>query len=683
MRYVVDIETTSSCDLPASGAWAYAEHPSTRLLCIAWCDADSDAAPESWDCLTGTPEQLLSCAERLLSADLLIAHNANFERHCMREIMDPRFGEASRWACSAMLAGACGRPRSLRDACRSLCFPEDKQKDARGTRLLGIFSYKTPKGRIYEPDERPDDFAVLVEYCQQDVVAERALWRALEPYADAYVRPQWLLDCEIEDGGVPIDAGEVEGARRVYARLQSDAEARCSELTGGVPLRSTPALRKWTASQGWPLSSFASAAVDEALQDTMMCEAYPVVAEFLRLRKAAAGTAGKKYEAILSMLAHDGRCHGILVGRAAHTGRYAGKGLQPQNLPRGTLDKSLIPAVRDIAHAVSNGMAVERAEAELEFLVGDASNDALASILRDCIAPASGVLVVSDYSAIEARVLAWLSGETWVEEIFRGDGKIYERTAAAMYKKSVENVTKHERMAGKIATLALGYGGGTGALQAFAAGYGVDFAAGYGVDFDDATAEGIVSSWRKARPKTVRLWEALGRLLTQTVQTRAKRLRLDTGNAILEGCWMNIAGRDVAAIVLPSGRRLYYWAPRVESVNGRTEIAVEVYGTGAGPAAHSKPEAVGASYSRVWGGKLCENIVQAVAFDLLLTSLLRMQKAGLKIAFHVHDEIVVECPEDDAERVARLMVECMTTPPDWAKGLPLATAPEIMPRYRK
>lgn len=677
-RYVVDIETTSECDLPACGAWVYAEHPTTSLLCIAWCDADDpDAPPQSWDRRTGTEAELEAAYDALLRADLLIAHNANFERHCLRNLAGPAFGEAQRWMCSAMLAGALGRPRSLKDACKSLCFASDKQKDARGTRLLSTFSYKTPKGKIYAPEDKPAEFAELVEYCRQDVVAERALWRALEPFADKYLRAQWLLDCEIEDNGVPIDKIEVEGARRLYGKLQADAEARCNELTGGVSLRSTPALRTWTRSQGWPLDSFAAAAVDEALADTMMCDDCPTVAEFLRLRKMAGGTAGKKYEAILNMLAKDGHCHGILVGRGAHTGRYAGKGLQPQNLPRGSLEKAFIPEVRRIAHEAVT-LSLEWAEAELALWTGSGANDALAAILRDCICPlrADECLVVSDYSAIEARVLAWLAGETWVEDIFRGDGKIYERTAAAMYGKAVESVTKHERMAGKIATLALGYGGGVGALQAFAAGYGVSFT-------DEQGAE-IVTSWRKARPKTVALWRALDTLLLSVVCGPNRAQRLCIGGAQLIARRVKIAGRDAVQIVLPSGRALTYWAPRVEQVGDRREIAVETYGAGnGGPDSRLRAQAEGAHYARIWGGKICENIVQAVAFDLLLTALLRLQKAGAKIAFHVHDEIVVVAKTKDAEDVARMMVECMTEPPEWARGLPLATEPEIMPRYRK
>ena len=674
-RYVIDIETRSDCDLESCGAWVYSEHPSTRILCVAWCDADTDSPPESWD-VTEDPEKWEAAREMLLLADVLIAHNAAFERLCLSRTDDPRWGEARRWKDSAMLAGACGRPRKLRDACRSLCFPEELSKDARGKRLLRMFSARTTKGTLYEPHERPSDFSDLVAYCRQDVVSERAVWRALSPFADELLWDQWLVDCAVDDAGVPIDATEVAGARRLYARIQERAEARCAELTGGVPLRSTPALRKWTAAQGWPLDSFSAASVDAALRDEMMCEAHPTVAEFLRLRKAAAGTAGKKYDAISSMLASDGHCHGILVGRAAHTGRYAGRGLQPQNLPRGNFDKYLLPFVREITQKAATESDLTRLESELEFLAGDATNDALAAILRDCIAPSGDdeCLVVSDYSAIEARVLAWLAGEAWVEEIFAGDGKIYERTAAAMYDKAVESVSKHERMAGKIATLALGYGGGVGALQRMAE--------AYGVEFDDETAQGIVDAWRKARPKTVALWGALDRMINRSVASKTTSGLILAHGAEIACEYVRIAGRPVCRVVLPSGRAISYWDPRPVAVRGRTEIAVEMYGA-TGDSINIAPEAQGAHFTKTYGGKVAENVTQAVAFDLLLHALLGLHRRGARIAFHVHDEVVVVAKRADAEATARMMAECMTATPPWAKGLVLATEPEVMDRYRK
>lgn len=656
MRYVVDIETTSECDLTSCGAWVYAEHPTTRILCVAWCDADSDSSPESWD-VRQPVEAWAEARDKLLAASKLIAHNAQFERLCLSRIDSPSWDEAGRWLDSALLSAACGRPRKLRDACRALCLPDELSKDARGERLLRLFCAKTPKGRLYSPDEKPEDFEALVAYCRQDVVAERALWRTLEGREDKYLWRQWEVDCAVEDCGVPIDADEARGALALYTQLQHEAEARCSELTGGLPLRSTLALRKWTAEHGWPLNSFASDAVDAALDDEMMCDAHPEVAEFLRLRKAAAGTAGKKYEAIMSMLADDGRCHGILVGRGAHTGRYAGRGLQPQNLPRGKLDKAILPLVRDL---VKGGGTL----ADLEFVANP--NDALSSILRDCIAAPKGHrLVVSDYSAIEARVLAWLAGEEWVSAIFAGDGKIYERTAAEMYGKSAESITKHERMAGKIATLALGYGGGVGALNRMSQ--------AYGVVLDDP--DGVVTAWRKTRPKTVALWRGLEDAFRKSLSTRSEA-RVGW-NIVFR--FEQIAGRDVVTCVLPSGRRIFYWSPRIVQANYREEIAVEVgVGKKIGDA-----EADGAYLTRIYGGILCENIVQAVAFDILLNALEGLHAAGKRIAFHVHDEIVVIEKAENAEETARFMAETMTRLPAWGDGLVLATEPEIMERYRK
>ena len=210
-------------------------------------------------------------------------------------------------------------------------------------------------------------------------------------------------------------------------------------------------------------------------------------------------------------------------------------------------------------------------------------------------------------------------------------------------------------------------------------------AAGYGVACDDATADEIVSSWRKARPKTVELWSALDNLLLSAIfGVYSRQHRLCIGGARLIALREKIAGRDTVQIVLPSGRALTYWAPRVEQVGDRREIAVETYRSGGcGPDSRLHAEAEGARYSRVWGGRICEYIVQAVAFDLLLSSLFRMRDAGLRIAFHVHDEIIVVSKNKDADDVARIMAKCMTEPPEWARGLPRATEPEIMSRYRK
>lgn len=675
-EYVVDIETTSACDLGACGSRVYAEHPSTKILCIAWCDANSDEQPKSWDVLTGTPDGWQEVRSLLLYADCLIAHNAAFERNVLSSLDGREWAHPLLWRDSAMLCGACGRPRALKDACRSLLLPEDKSKDARGVRLLNTFSKRTPQGKLYAPEEKPEEFAELVAYCRQDVVAERALWRILKTWASPRLWEQWRLDTEIEEFGVPIDAEEVEGARKLYARVQAEAERRALELTEGVPLRSTVGLREWTRAKGWALDSFSASAIDSALQNIQMCDEAPIVAEFLRLRKMSAGTACKKYDAIASMIASDGKCHGILVGRAAHTGRYAGRGLQPQNLPRGTFERPFLPVIRRVAQEAAKTDDLARSERKLDLLAGDRANDALASILRDCIAPLSAneCLVVSDYSAIEARVLAWLSGEKWVEEIFAGDGKIYERTAAAIYGKAVESVTKHERMAGKIATLALGYGGGAGALKRMAR--------AYNVDFDDETALGIVDAWRKSRPRTIKFWSDLDRLLKRILTNKQSTSQPIGNGIVLTGDWAQINGRNVALIGLPSGRRIFYWNPQLVTVGDRAEITVEMYGA-TGDKGTIPAEAKGAHSSKLYGGRICENIVQAVAFDLLLTALLRLNAKGVNIAFHVHDEIVVVAEKRDAGRVCGLMSICMTTPPSWAKGLVLAADPEVMDRYRK
>lgn len=670
MRYVVDIETTSACDLPACGASKYAKDNSTRILCVAWADADSDREPQLWSC-EGI-ETFEDTVKTLLSAELLIAHNAAFERACLSQY-DDRFADPSRWADSAMLCGAAGRPRALREACYSLWLPDELEKDARGKRLLNMFSIQSSKLYVGPPDANSQAFAELCEYCRQDVRAERAVWKALAPrFYDSLLRRQWRTDCMIDDAGIPIDIEEIRGAKAIYEYLQAEAECAAQELTGGVPLRSTVGLRKWTAEQGWPLDSFARAAVDEALADEVSCDAFPKVAELLRLRKTVAGTAGKKFDAFIDRCEDDGRVRGALMARVAHTGRYAGRGIQPQNLPRGFVDSALLSFTRRAAklgaHDLRNGVA-------MMHLIADGQEcDALASLCRDCIAAPDGkCFVVADYSAVEARVLAWLAGEGWVNEIFAGDGKIYERTAAKMYRKAADSIDKHERMAGKIATLALGYGGGVGALQRFAA--------AYDVRWTDEQAQGIVDSWRNSRPKTTKLWKMLDTAFRAAANSDTVQVVSVGNTARVQIRRTTLAKRPVIMMELPSGRRIVYWAPAVDPENG--EIAVETYGS-----ANSSITATAknAGMTRVYGGLLVENLTQAVAFDLLLGALLEIQETRsdvCQIVMHIHDEIVVECAEENSEFVSACVRRAMERVPAWGSGLHLNADPEIMRRYKK
>lgn len=672
MRLVIDIETTSACDLTTCGAEKYARDPSTRILCAAWDDADSPFpdGPKIWRCdAPGTINQLF---DELLSATLLIAHNAQFERSVLGNLC-PQLGEAARWADSAMVCGAAGRPHALREACYSLCLPDTLEKDARGKRLLNMFSWQASKLYVGGPEANSAAFNELCEYCRQDVRAEGAVWRALAPrFYDALLRRQWEMDCAVNDAGIPIDVDEIRGAKAIYEYLQTEAECTAAELTGGAALRSTPALRKWTAMQGWPLDSFARDAVDEALSDEMQCAAHPEVEQLLRLRKAACGTAGKKFDAFLSRVCDDGRVRGSLTARVAHTGRYAGRGIQPQNLPRGFAEPAMLAFTRRAAHL---GAADLKNGVEMMHLIADGQEcDALASLCRDAIcAPEGEVFVVADYSAVEARVLAWLAGERWVNDIFAGDGKIYERTAAAMYRKSVGTIDKHERMAGKIATLALGYGGGVSALQRFAA--------AYGVKWTDAEAQVIVDNWRRSRPRTVALWKSVNDAFIRAIREDKCFVVVVGDMSLVRIRRATLAGRRVAMMELPSGRRIVYWNPMIDPENG--EVAVETYGTAN---CSLRAEAKNAGMTRVYGGLLVENLTQAVAFDLLLGALLDVHEHHsdkCRIVMHIHDEIVVECIESDAELVQQAVRVSMERVPQWGRGLRLNAEPEVMKRYKK
>lgn len=303
---VVDIETTSACDLTSRGVFNYAHDPSTRILCCAYAALD-DSEPGIWR-IDGE-ESLDKFCEYLCGHDLLIAHNANFERTVLGAVC-PELHRAERWADSAMLSGAAGRPHSLRDACRSLRFPDSLEKDARGKRLLNMFSIQSSKLYVGEYTNDLNAFGELCEYCRQDVRAERAVWLALAEYYTEDVRRQWIFDAGVEDRGIPVDIDVLKGAKLLFEHFQDSAEKRVNELTGGVPLRSTVGLRKWTEENGYPLASFSRQAVDEALENTAACDNAPKVAEFLKLRRAVAGTAGKNSTHFLNTAAATGVCEG-------------------------------------------------------------------------------------------------------------------------------------------------------------------------------------------------------------------------------------------------------------------------------------------------------------------------------------------------------------------------------------
>ena len=648
----IDLETHSMADLKKVGVHRYARDPSTNVWCAAY--AVDDGEIKLW--VPGDP-----CPEEIIQAVAdgydLVAHNSQFERVLWREILTPSYGWPAPilkcWRCTMAMALAMSLPAGLGDAAAAVGLDHDK--DMKGYRLM----LQMCRPRRIEKDGTVvwwDDDARkqrLFDYCRTDIKVERALFKRLLPLR-RQEQALWRLDQIINDRGVRIDRPLVEAARQVVDATVDELNREMREVTDDAVGACTNVgqLTAWLRDQGIKTNTVAKAALPELLYEaevSLAGNAYRA----LELRQEAARSSTAKLKAMLSVAGDDERARGLFQYHAATTGRWGGRLLQPQNLPRPDLSRKEIEGAIGI---ISQGDVVF-----LDMMYGPPMG-VVASCLRGMIAAAPGYeLMTADFSAIEARVVAWLAGEKKVLEVFRGDGKIYEHAASGIYGVPVDAVTKDQRFIGKISILALGYQGGVGAFQAMAK--------AYGVEIDKEKAEEIKTAWRNANPNIVRFWRVLENAAIEAV--------LKPGAMVPMGPYLFF--RKAGSFLwcrLPSGRTLCYPYPRVIDKPvpwGGTKPAITFKGVD--------------TYTKKWfdqdtyGGKLAENVTQAVARDLLGDAMVRSENAGIPIVMHIHDELVVEVPDGtgDLEAFEKLMAET----PSWAGGLPVQAEGWIGKRYRK
>ena len=517
-----------------------------------------------------------------------------------------------------------------------------------GKELIRYFSVpckptKTNGGRTRNlPAEAPDKWAVYKQYNAQDVETERAVRKALE----AWPLPEhewefYALDQIINDRGVRVDKRLIKNAIAVDEVFTEAAYRRAKELTGLENPGSVAQLKAWLADQDMPMESLAKKIVQAKATQTD-----GIIAELLNLRLELSKTSVKKYEAMARTVCRDGRVHGLLqFGGASRTFRWAGRSVQIQNLPQNHLpDLSL---AREIVKAGD--------EEQLELLFGSVPNT-LSELIRTAFIPKDGCrFIVADFSAIEARVLAWLAGEEWVLDEFRGKGKIYEATASRMFHIPQETIVKGNpnyeyRQKGKQATLSCGYGGGVGALKAM------------GAKMPEEEMQPLVDAWRAANPSIVAFWGALDRAARKVIRSKTST---HVGKVTLY--WKD----DKMLVRLPSGRNLCYQSPHFTE-NRFGSDAIGYYA----------PNAAGQMVEQeTFGGKLAENVTQAIARDILSHAMLNLEAAGYPIVFHIHDEAVMEAPfgKGSTEDACRIMA----IQPEWAKDLPLRADGDEMPYYQK
>ena len=627
----MDIESFSDVDLIKCGVYAYADSPAFEILLFAWSFDGGET--QIIDLAQG--EKLPAEVEEAIF-DVSVtktAYNANFERTCLSKHFG-RYIPPESWHCSAVQAAMLALPRSLEDVGRVLGLDEQKMKE--GKELIRYFCVpckptKANGGRTRNlPRHAPEKWELFKTYCRRDVDVEKSIRRKLHNFPIPESEMElYRLDQRINDRGVLVDMGLVEQAIACERLHKEVVTKRAYELTGLENPNSVAQLKGWLGDMGMEAESLSKKAVAE-----MIAETDGEVEELLRLRLMLAKTSVKKYEAIERSACSDGRVHGMLMFYGANrSGRWSGKNVQLHNLP-----KNYIPDLELARNLVKQG----RFE-DIELLY-DSTPNVLSELIRTAFIPKSGCrFVVADFSAIEARVMGWLSGEEWVLDVFRGDGKLYEMTASRMFGIPMAEIGKgsSERAKGKVASLACQYGGSSGALVSMGA---LDM----GLTEDELPP--LVAAWRKANPHMVQFWwdvdAAAIKAVTEKQKTKVGRIIFEYKSGIL-------------FITLPSGRKLSYVKPRM-AVNrfGRDGLTYE------GISENKK-------WSRIetYGPKLVENIVQGTARDLLAEAMLRVEKKGYPIVMHCHDEIIAEVPEGTGS--VDEMCEIMAVQPEWAEGLPL------------
>ena len=627
----MDIESFSDVDLIKCGVYAYADSPAFEILLFAWSFDGGET--QIIDLAQG--EKLPAEVEEAIF-DVSVtktAYNANFERTCLSKHFG-RYIPPESWHCSAVQAAMLALPRSLEDVGRVLGLDEQKMKE--GKELIRYFCIpckptKANGGRMRNlPCHAPEKWELFKTYCKRDVDVEKSIRRKLHNFPIPESEMElYRIDQRINDRGVLVDMKLVRNAVSCERLHKEVVTKRAYELTGLENPNSVAQLKGWLGDKGMEAESLSKKAVAE-----MIAETDGEVEELLRLRLMLAKTSVKKYEAIERSACSDGRVHGMLMFYGANrSGRWSGKNVQLHNLP-----KNYLPDLELARELVKQG----RFE-DIELLY-DSTPNVLSELIRTAFIPKPGCrFVVADFSAIEARVMGWLSGEEWVLDVFRGDGKLYEMTASRMFGIPMSEIGKgsSERAKGKVASLACQYGGSSGALVSMGA---------LDMGLTEEELPPLVAAWRKANPHMVQFWwdvdAAAIKAVTEKQKTKVGRIIFEYKSGIL-------------FITLPSGRKLSYVKPRM-AVNrfGRDGLTYE------GISENKK-------WSRIetYGPKLVENIVQGTARDLLAEAMLRVEKKGYPIVMHCHDEIIAEVPEDSGS--VDEMCEIMAVQPEWAEGLPL------------
>lgn len=637
-RISIDIETYSSVDIGKSGLYKYVQSPDFQILLFA-CSVDGFPV-NVVDLLSGEeiPEGIMNALRD--PAVLKYAYNAAFEWYCLNTICD---SPISGWRCTMLHGLYCGYPAGLDAAGKALGLPQDKKKSMAGKALIKLFCTPTKPSKNNGmrmrtlPQHEPEKWNLFREYNRQDVVAEMEIERRLSrfPVPDE-IQKQWEDDQRRNAVGVAVDRDLIKGALAVDAEITTRLKNRAVEITGLNNPNSLAQLKPWIEREiGRELPNLQKETVAE-LMDT---ENEPKVLEVLKIRQEMSRTSVKKYQAMASAVCDDGRIRGLMQFYGANrTGRWAGRLVQVQNLTKNKTE--LLDLARDL---------VKKADtASLKFIFGNVP-DLLSQLIRTCFIASDGNKIVSaDFSAIEARVLAWLAGEEWRIENFKAGGDIYCASASQMFGVPVEKngVNGHLRQKGKIAELALGYQGGVGALKQMGA---------LKMGISEEELPGLVAAWRQTNSSIVGFWRDIEKAAISAVRGTPQQL-----NGILfrrEFDYEN--DQDFLTVQLPSGRKLYYVKPFL-STNQWGAESIHYHGLNQTTKKWEEQD--------TYGGKLTENVVQAIARDCLAEALDNLKAEGYQVVFTVHDEAILDVPRHvTVDEICKVMAR----PISWAPGLEL------------
>lgn len=643
----IDLETYSSYDIRKTGAYRYVEAPDFEILIIAFSiDGGEIQTIDMYD-----TDHALYKQFRWYLFDPKVtkyAFNANFERTCLAKHFNAAM-PPSEWVCTMVNSARVGLPLSLEKCAEVLGI--DAQKDNKGKNLIKYFSMpckptKVNGGRTRNlPEHDTEKWQQFIDYCEQDVRVEMAISEEISDFTVIDTEQQlWTIDQYINDRGVHIDEQLMLGAYELDKISKTSLLEQAKKLTGLDNPNSQQQLVKWFNEQGVEINNLRKATVDEYLEKTS-----GRAHKMLELRQQMSKTSVKKYDKMYHMACEDNRIRGMFQFFGAGTGRWASRGVQMQNLTKHKMtDEEL-----DIARESIKQQDFDWLDLALDYNY----QDILSQLVRTTFTAEQGYqLAVSDFSAIEARVIAWYAGEQWRLDVFDTHGKIYEASASQMFGVPVESIGKDDplRQKGKVAELALGYQGGAGALKSMGA-----------LDMSIAEDElkPLVDSWREANPNIKAFWYNCQNAAIKAI--RSGKPQMANGVKFYKY-------RDHLILELPNGRNIVYRnAKTAQNSWGSTVVEFQ-----------------GLDVNRKWttvktyGGKLVENIVQATARDLLGVSMARLEKQGYKIVAHVHDELILEVPDDGHDHL-KAIEDIMSLPVDWAEGLNLNSDGFVSPFYMK